>query len=815
MSTPAVPAGDAVSLIDDAIADLSSRLAISDPPAPAALAAVPAAPAASAVSGASPGDGFDRWTEADPSTISYGPFSSSAGAGVDRPAFYLTTAINYTNGPGHMGHAYEAVTSDILARGARLCGKEVRFVTGSDEHGQKIAGTAEEQGVAPIAICDKYVTGFRVLNQRCLVSNDDYVRTTSARHMRTARELWRRCEAAGDIYLSAYQGWYNVREETFVPEKDAEAADYKDPASGLPLKQVSEPSYFFKMGAFHDRLVAHITENEEFIRPAFQRKFILSRLAGDALRDLSVSRTTFAWGIDPPAGGDRPPGHVMYVWFDALSNYLTGCDALGANGDGPAADAARFWPADVHVIGKDIIWFHAVIWPCILMSAGLPLPKTVLAHGFVNDVAGKKMSKSLGNVVDPHVVLDSFPVDSFRWYLAREATYGGELSFSERSLRDMHNADLCDTLGNLVHRATKLCEKYCGGTVPAEATEAPPVAFAALRTKHAAHLAAFELDQAASDVMAAFRDVNGYLTTREPWKMRGDDKAAERRAVVRTVLEAVYALAHLLAPFAPTGAHEIAVAKLGTPFAPDVWALDPHMANLTPGTAVTVGAVLYEKILSEEDIDAAAAKERKDQEYKDAQKKKKESKAKQAELSKQGQAKKGAAPAADQPDYTKMEIRVGKITRVWHHPDADRLYCEEIDVGEAAPRQIASGLRDHYTLEEMADRTVAVVCNLKASKILGFSSNGMVLAAKSSDGKTVKLVSPPAGAAVGERVVLEGQTDFPPLSSAQVKKKKVWETVRTQLVTADGGIATHAGVAMVTGAGPCTVEGVEAGAPIS
>mmetsp|Transcript_6233 Transcript_6233/g.13475 ORF Transcript_6233/g.13475 Transcript_6233/m.13475 type:complete len:763 (-) Transcript_6233:550-2838(-) len=738
-----ITSSSAISLIDEAITQLSSQ--VEKIPMMRKSSATEAE-TTTLVSASSQAEGlkkdppaahghasnFDRWNETT-APIRYGPFSSSfaTGSAVDRKPFYLTTAINYTNGPAHMGHAYEAVTSDILARAARLSGHLALFVTGSDEHGQKIAGSAEDAGVPPINICDKYVAGFRVLNQRCLISNDDYIRTTSERHARTARALWDRCAKAGDIYLGSYEGWYNVREETFVTDKDAQATDYKDPASGLPLRKVSESSYFFKMGSYHERLVEHIRQNPNFIQPEHQRKFVLSRLDGDPLRDLSISRTTFNWGIG--VEGD-PPGHVMYVWFDALSNYLTGCDVLGVNDDEKTKGRGNHWPADVHVIGKDIIWFHAVIWPCILMSAGLDLPKTIFAHGFVNDKEGKKMSKSLGNVVDPHDMLDQFSIDTFRWYLAKEAIFGSELSFKEESLQDMHNADLCDTLGNLVHRATKLCEKYCGGAVPDVPLEQPlPINFADIRKKYLDKISTFEIEGAAADTIAAYRDVNGYLTTREPWKMKGDDRADERRAVVRTVLESVYALSHLLGPFVPNGAHAIAEEKLHTPLRENVWEVEAALNNLKPGTVVTVGNVLYKKIVSKDEMDTVKVVSGRAEEYRESQRKKKEAKAKMAEKSKMGQAKKATSvAAANQPEFSKMDIRVGKIGKVWNHPDADRLYCEEIDVGKDSGgiREIASGLRGHYEISDLKDRKVLVVCNLKASKILGFISNGMVLAAK-------------------------------------------------------------------------------------
>jgi methionyl-tRNA synthetase len=387
---------------------------------------------------------YDRWTLRGDNRIDFGYLGPASrrpmtkdnsdrnddnDTAMNHYYYYITTAINYTNGPAHMGHAYEAVTADVLARFHRSTNNNhysnhCYFVTGSDEHGQKIAAAAAaEHYHHPLTLCDKYVTGFQVLNQRALISADDYIRTTSDRHVRTAQELWRRC--AADIYLDTYSGWYNEREEMFVTDSEAALADYNDVVSGLPLKRVQEESYFFKMSAYRDRLLAHVEQNEHFIRPEQHRQLILQRLRTEELRDLSISRTTFSWGVPVPEGFDQR--HVMYVWVDALSNYLTGVDALGVNqipSDSSAAATAGlelFWPANVHIIGKDILWFHAVIWPCLLMSANIPLFHTVFAHGFVNDKEGKKMSKSMGNVVDPHDMLDKFEVDTFRWYVCVRA----------------------------------------------------------------------------------------------------------------------------------------------------------------------------------------------------------------------------------------------------------------------------------------------------------------------------------------------------------------------------------------------------------
>jgi len=756
---------------------------------------------------------YDRWTLQDESTIDYGYCAQTDGAGIndldkdsEKKTFYLTTAINYTNGPAHMGHAYEGATSDAIIRFQRLKGdRPCYFVTGADEHGQKIAATAEKEGKAPQEICDKYVTGFKNLNQRLLISNDDYIRTTSHRHKRVAQELWKRCDANGDIYLDTYSGWYNVREETFVTDLTAEMDDFKDPTSGVPLKRVEEESYLFKMSSYADKLIQHIKDNPDFIRPEAHRNNILSRLTSDPLRDLAISRTTFSWGISVPEGFKDK--HVMYVWIDALSNYLTGIDYFGTNGDGKEG-IEKFWPCDVHIIGKDILWFHTVIWPCLLMSAGIPLPTSVFLHGFVNDMEGKKMSKSIGNVVDPHDVLDKSHVDSFRWYMCKEAPYGGELAYNEENMREMHNADLCDTLGNLVNRATTLCKKFCDGVVPdVPAPSNPPVDLASIIDNYSAKMDQYDLQGGAAVAMAGFRDVNGYLQNEAPWLKKGDENAEFRKIVVRATLEAIYGLTHLLMPFVPVGCKKIFKKLAKEPSS--LVDLDRDCRSLTVGASIPVGQVLYEKMLSDDEKGKKSASGKKKESYEDAQKRKKEKKAAAIASSEKGR---GAAGDANQSDFTKMEIRVGKIIEVWNHESADKLLCEKIDVGEETPREIASGLRDFYTIEEMQDKLILVVCNLKSSKILGFTSNGMVLAAKGEDGKT-ELVEPPEGSKVGERVAIEG-LEGEPFSSSQVKKKKIWSNVSKGLKTTDGGVATWQGKTIQTSSGPCKAASL-VGAPIS
>ena len=324
--------------------------------------------------------------------------------------FYLTTAIAYTNGYPHIGHAYEFLSSDVIVRYNRLFGKDTYFLTGADEHGQKVAASAEKNGVTPIEHCNKYVNAFKALNQRLGVSYDRYIRTTDASHEDTCRKLWNKCADAGDIYLGSYEGWYNEREETFVPENEAELNNYMDPDSGLPLKKVKEESYFFRLSNYATRLIDYIKANPTFIEPAQYRDSILQRLEVEGLKDLSISRTTFTWGITLPEGYES--NHVMYVWFDALTNYLSGIDALEVRNDTHLENVKKlkdYWPASKHIIGKDIIWFHCVIWPCMLLSAKLPLPHGVFSHGFVNAADGRKMSKSYNNTICPNEV-DSLSV---------------------------------------------------------------------------------------------------------------------------------------------------------------------------------------------------------------------------------------------------------------------------------------------------------------------------------------------------------------------------------------------------------------------
>lgn len=714
--------------------------------------------------------------------------------------FYVTTAIAYTNGAPHIGHAYEFLTTDVLARWHRVWGRDVFFLTGTDEHGQKIANTAEKLGLQPIDICDRYAAEFQALQQRMRCSNDDFIRTTQERHHACAQELWRRCHANGDIYLGNYKGWYLEREETFVSPKDAEEWEYKDPSTGLPLKEMEEPSYFFRLSKYRQPLLDLIAERPDFIEPAERRQEILAMLSEEQA-DLSVSRTSFSWGIPMPDGFDA--AHVMYVWFDALSNYVS-----GVHGTDPAHPRAHFWPADVHIIGKDIIRFHCIYWPAILLSAGLPLHHRVFAHGFVAAGDGRKMSKSYGNVIDPHDMLNKYPADTFRFFLSTETAYGNDLKFSEASLVRANNGPLADTLGNLVHRATHLTSKYCGGAAPAPQAGTDvgrPFDIASLRAEADEAMRAMNLSVCVGIAMEAARNTNNWLQVIAPWKMK-HDRSAERAEAVRVALEAVYVLAHLLAPFLPNACTEI-LSRLGTPARP-LAALSTDYSSVAPGTAVRIGKPLFDK-LQELDGEGAAA----------------EPAASPAVPSGGGKAKggggkggkggKGGAPAEKQEPATcpfaQLDVRVGELVEVWEHPGSTKLYCEKIACGEAEPREVASALRHAFTLEQMRGKRVLVICNLKSAKMGDFVSNGMVLCAKRLvDGvEQVEFVAPPADAKPGDRVlpaVFEGTSV--PVSANQVKKRKVWETVVETLRTDDAGVPTVHGQPLVVEGVPCITSSI-------
>jgi len=690
--------------------------------------------------------------------------------------YYITTAINYANGWPHVGHAYEVLSTDAFARYHRMNGEDVFFMTGADEHGLKIAQVAETEGITPQQLVDRYVDGFKALNQRFCCSDDKYIRTTSEDHKKIAREVWTKCKENGDIYLDKYEGWYLVREERFVTDTEAMEWDFKDPGSGTPLKKMSEPSFFFRLGKYKDAILKLFEEHEEFIQPSRYRLELIERLKGMELRDLSVSRGTFSWGIKCPEDLVDGAEHVMYVWFDALTNYFT-----GVNGFDASDPLSKYWPADMHVIGKDITWFHTVIWPAILMSAKIPLPKSVVVHGFISGSDGRKMSKSYGNVVNPHDELDHFSCDTLRWYLCRESSFGEDIRFSHESIRLMHNAELADNLGNLVHRGVTLA----GGSVPeADLTLVPPpFNFAEFRAAVNLAFSEYRLSDGAELTVKASAATNKWIADLEPWKMKTPEQQPERGACLRLLLESVYVLAHFFAPFIPVAADAI-FKKLGTP-PKAIPELSDTFCNLTVGTPVTAESILFEQFdVKAADVAAPAPK----------------AEPKAAAAKPKAEKKKDPAPTEDpnQPLISKLDIRVGQVVEVWEHPEADRLFCEKIDVGDKeGPRQIVSGLREHYSKEQFLGRKLLAVCNMKPAKMRGVESSGMVLCAKG--GGVVELLSVPDSCQVGDRVLPKGVAGtWVPATPEVQKKQKIWETVAKDLKTSDDRVACFEGVELVS-----------------
>ena len=491
--------------------------------------------------------------------------------------FYITTPIYYVNGAPHLGHAYTSTAADVLARFKRLDGYDVFFLTGTDEHGQKVESAARAAGLDPQTFTDQVAADFRDMARRMNISNDDFIRTTEPRHKLACQALWQRLIDSGAIYLGKYDGWYAVRDEAFYDENELITAPdgTKKAPTGAPVEWVVEPSYFFKLSAFQGKLLAFYEENPDFIAPQSKRNEITSFVRG-GLNDLSVSRTSFSWGIKVP--GDE--AHVMYVWLDALVNYLT---AAGY----PDINAARyaFWPANVHLVGKEIVRFHAVYWPAFLMAAGLPLPGKVFSHGWWT-VEGEKMSKSLGNFIDVRPLIDEFGLDAVRFFLLREVPFGGDGDFSRKALISRLNVELANDLGNLAQRTLSFIAKNAGAKIPAlgKLTE-PDTAILdqakALTPKVRDAIDRLAFHEALEEIWKLVRAANAYIDHQAPWALRKTD-TTRMETVLRVLLETIRTIAILLLPFMPDSMARL-LDQLGiAPGARQIADLAPPMTEATP-----------------------------------------------------------------------------------------------------------------------------------------------------------------------------------------------------------------------------------------
>jgi methionyl-tRNA synthetase len=458
--------------------------------------------------------------------------------------YYLTTPIYYVNDVPHIGHAYTTVAADAVGRYQRLLGREVYFLTGTDEHGLKVERSAQRQGVEPQGLADQVVQRYQALWDKLEIAYDDFIRTTEARHAAGVRKLWALLRDSDAIYKGVYEGWYNVSDEAYVP--DSQVVDGCDAETGDPLERVQEESYFFRLSAYQEALVAHIRDHPEFIQPDNFRNEILSFL-DQGLRDLSISRTTFTWGVGVP----EDPDHVIYVWIDALTNYIS---ALGYGSDDEDL-FQRFWPADLHLIGKDILRFHAVYWPALLMAAGLPLPRQIFAHGWWTK-EGQKMSKSKGNVLDPFALADHYGADQLRYFLLREVPFGQDGDFSDAAMVRRANEELANDLGNLLNRTLSMQRKYVGEAVglPAVATDADADLKAQLDALPAAyeeHMAGLRFHRALEAVFEVVRRGNTYVDEVAPWVLNKQGETERLKVALANLLETVRIAALHLWPVMP------------------------------------------------------------------------------------------------------------------------------------------------------------------------------------------------------------------------------------------------------------------------
>lgn len=510
-------------------------------------------------------------------------------------AYYITTAISYPNGAPHIGHAYEVIAADAIARFKRLDGYDVFFMTGTDEHGLKIQQTADKEAVTPLAFVDRMAPKFREMAELMNCSFDRFIRTTDEDHQRSVQEIWRRMEAAGDIYLSKYAGWYSVRDEAYFDEGELTLAPdgTRRAPTGSPVDWVEESSYFFRLSAYGDRLLKHYAENPGFIGPETRMNEIVA-FVERGLEDLSISRTTFKWGV--PVPGD--PHHVMYVWVDALTNYLT-----GTGFPDETSPLKRFWPADLHIIGKDIVRFHTVYWPAFLMSAGLPLPKRVFGHGFLFN-RGEKMSKSVGNVIDPASLAAAYGVDQLRYFLLREVPFGQDGNYSHEAIVTRINADLANDLGNLAQRSLSMVAKNLGGVVP------EPGAFSEadrllldlayqLPERSRVGIETFALHTLLTDIWTVVAEANRYFASQEPWILRKQDPA-RMATVLYVTAEALRAIGIVTQPFIPDAAGKLL----------DLLAASPERrmladanedGRLVPGTTLPAPSAIFPRYVEPEE----------------------------------------------------------------------------------------------------------------------------------------------------------------------------------------------------------------------